>query len=88
MLQMLNIDILFLMFACDGLFAVSELVDKTIHQMQVPRDEWYEIIASKTGSLLSLVETSEISAKGGYDKIGMELLEDALVRVWKSWVGD
>ena len=71
-----------------GMFDLKFHFGSGTNWISYPRDEWYDIIASKTGSLLSLVETSEISAMGGYDKIGMELLEDALVGVWQSWVED
>lgn len=30
----------------------------------------------------------KLSAMGVYDKAGIEFLEDALVGVWESWVGD
>lgn len=72
----------------EGVFDLKFHFGSGTSWISYPDDEWNDIIASKAGTLLSLVETSEISAMGGYDKPGMELLEDALVRAWKSWVGD
>ena len=71
-----------------GMFDLKFYFGSGTNWISYTRDEWLDIIANKTGSLLSLVETSELSAMGGYDKMGMELLKDALVGVWKSWFGD
>lgn len=72
----------------EGVFDLKFRFGSGTSWINYPEDEWHDIITSKTGALLSLVETSEMTAMGDYDKPGMEELEDALDRAWKVWVGD